>query len=96
MRVRPGSFCRCSIVALTFWLASCMLAAHAQTAPDDPALVAHWPLDEEQGTVARDASGHGHDGELRGTGEWVPGKIGGALKFNGQDTSAVVPHIPEL
>jgi hypothetical protein len=46
-------------------------------------LVGLWRLDEASGTVAHDASGNGHDGTLKGGTEWAPGKIGGALAFDG-------------
>ena len=45
--------------------------------------VGWWPFDETSGSVARDASGQGNDGTILGTPGPVPGKIGGALQFNG-------------
>jgi hypothetical protein len=46
-------------------------------------LVGFWPLDEGQGTVAKDMSGNGHDGTINGTPTWVDGAAGfrSALKF---------------
>ena len=49
----------------------------------DPDLVAHWRFDETSGTTAFDASGNGHDGTIMGDPQWVPGKLGGALEFDG-------------
>lgn len=47
-------------------------------------LVGYWPLDEGSGTVARDASGEGHNGTLSvGAPAWTTGKIGNAVRFNG-------------
>ncbi|MHC4520906.1 MAG: LamG domain-containing protein, partial [Planctomycetota bacterium] len=46
-----------------------------------PRLVAHWRLDETEGSVAFDATG-GHDGIVHGA-TWAEGKINGALDFNG-------------
>ncbi|MBN2133856.1 MAG: LamG domain-containing protein [Sedimentisphaerales bacterium] len=46
-------------------------------------LVAHWRLDETSGNVAVDDSGNGNDGTLRGDPQWVAGRIGGALEFDG-------------
>jgi hypothetical protein len=46
-------------------------------------LVAHWTLDEGSGTIAYDISGNGLDGALQGDPQWVVGKIGGALEFDG-------------
>ncbi len=48
-------------------------------------LVGLWRFDETSGTIAHDASGNGHDGTLVGDPKWAPGKIGGALEFDGQD-----------
>jgi hypothetical protein len=52
-------------------------------------LVAHWNLDDGSGSLARDVSGHGFDGELRG-GSWISdGQFGGALRFAAGDVIAV-------
>jgi len=53
-------------------------------------LVGAWLLDEGKGDVAKDASGNGHDGEIRKA-KWVKGKFGNALEFNG-DGAVVIPH----
>jgi len=50
-----------------------------------PELVGWWPFDEGEGTIAYDASGNGNDGVFNGDPQWVPGMIGGALEFNGDD-----------
>ncbi len=47
------------------------------------ALVGWWQFDETSGNIAKDSSGQGNDGTIIGTPQWVPGKIGGALQFNG-------------
>jgi len=49
-------------------------------------LVAHWSLDDGAGAVATDFSGNGHDGTIGGTANWVGGKTGGALDFDGSTT----------
>ena len=50
-------------------------------------LVAHWKLDEAQGTTAADSFSN-KDGTVYGDTAWRPagGKIGGALQLNGTDT----------
>ena len=48
-------------------------------------LVAHWTLDEMSGNTTGDASGNGLDGTLIGSPEWVPGKLSGAVAFDGVD-----------
>ena len=51
----------------------------------DPDLAAHWKFDDGAGTVAFDSSGNGNDGEFVGDPKWVPGHLGGALEFDGDD-----------
>jgi hypothetical protein len=53
-------------------------------------LVMYLPFDAGQGDVAADLSGNGHNGDLKGT-EWVAGKFGKALTFNGADSFVEVP-----
>jgi hypothetical protein len=48
-------------------------------------LIGHWKLDEGSGTIASDSSGNGNDGTINGGPQWVEGKIGGALDFDGTD-----------
>ncbi len=59
-------------------------------------LVGHWKLDEGSGTVARDSSGNGNDGELIGNPTWTTGVFGGALHFAGSPDKVDVPHNPML
>ncbi|KPK37898.1 MAG: hypothetical protein AMJ65_13585 [Phycisphaerae bacterium SG8_4] len=49
----------------------------------DPGLVGWWRFDEGSGTVARDSSGNGHDGVLKGDPQWVFGRTDSALEFDG-------------
>lgn len=58
------------------------LAATAK--PDAKTLAARWPFDEESGAGASDATGHGNTAQIVGTGAWVAGRVGGALKLDGQ------------
>jgi hypothetical protein len=48
-------------------------------------LVAHWSFDDGSGTIAQDLSGNGNDGTLQGDPQWVAGKYGSALEFDGDD-----------
>ena len=48
----------------------------------DADTVALWLFDEGSGDVLRDFSGKGNDGKVVAA-EWVPGKFGSALKFDG-------------
>ncbi len=54
--------------------------------PDiETGLVGHWKLDETSGDVAYDSSGNGNHGTVYGDLQWVEGKIGGGLQFDGVD-----------
>jgi hypothetical protein len=63
-----------------------LAASHAKL----EGLVGAWLFDEGKGDVTKDASGNGHDGEVRNA-KWVEGKFGEALEFNG-DGAVVIPH----
>jgi hypothetical protein len=56
---------------------------------NDPTLLAHWALDETEGTIASDSTG-AHDGTVVGNPLWQPagGVIGGALEFDGATSVA--------
>jgi hypothetical protein len=58
-----------------------------RTVPDipitDPSLVGWWKFDEGAGAIALDMSGHGNHGTLQGDPQWVDGRDGGALEFDG-------------
>ncbi|MHC4168186.1 MAG: LamG domain-containing protein [Planctomycetota bacterium] len=58
----------------------------------DPNLVCWWMLDEGEGAVVLDQSGHGHDGEFRGAPQWVDGFDGYALHFGGDGARDDVVH----
>ena len=64
--------------------------------PDQVGLVAHWQFDEGSGTTAADSSGNSNDGTLNGNPQWVAGKIGGALDFDGSYGYVNVPDDSSL
>ena len=51
----------------------------------DPDLAAYWKFDDGSGTTAFDSSGNGNNGTFNGNPQWVAGKFGGALQFDGDD-----------
>jgi len=55
-----------------------------QAQDPDPDLMAWWKFDDGTGTVAVDSSGNGHDGVFIQDPDWVAGKFGSALNFDGQ------------
>lgn len=59
-------------------------------ADKEKGLVGYWKFDEKNGTSAKDSSGNGNDGEVAGA-EWVKGKIGNCLSFNGENAYVEIP-----
>ncbi|MHC4192349.1 MAG: LamG domain-containing protein [Planctomycetota bacterium] len=61
---------------------------------NDPRLVAHWKLDETEGSIAADSVGE-NDGTLYGEPVWQPtgGAVYGALEFDGIDDYVSTPFI---
>ena len=73
-------------------LTSGVLVAQSQEEIDlEKGLVAHWAFDEGEGDIAFDGTENHNDGTLKCVGEecsppeWVEGKIGYALEFDGTD-----------
>jgi N-acetylneuraminic acid mutarotase len=61
-----------------------VLAEYIGKEVNDPTLIAHWALDEAEGTVAYDSAGRS-DATVIGVPEWQPagGAVDGALEFDG-------------
>src|ERR1051326_8428091 len=49
-------------------------------------LAAYWSFDEGVGRTVYDYSGHNNNGTILGRPQWVAGRIGKALEFNGTDS----------
>jgi len=62
------------------------------TSTAEAELVGWWRLDEGSGTITTDLSEYGNDGTLQGDPQWVDGKFGKALQFNGVDNFVEIPH----
>ncbi len=63
-----------------YLLATATARMHVASTPQ----FARWKLDEKDGAIATDTWGEIH-GTLVGDPTWVPGRLGGALFFNGKD-----------
>ena len=64
---------------------------------DSKSIVGLWLFDEGTGDLAKDSSGNGNDGTLKGDLKWVEGRFGKALEFPGVDENSVeVPHNDSL
>ena len=62
----------------------------------DPNLVGWWKFDEGSGTTANDSSGNENHGAFKGDPQWVNGKFGKALKFDGSSDYLAVPDSDSL
>ena len=73
----------------------CAFAAKAQIVQEG--LISYWTFDEADidGDTVKDAWGENH-GTIVGDPEVVKGKVGEALKFDGEDDYVKVPHSEEL
>ena len=72
-----------------------VLAEHLFEDFNDPTLVAHWPLDEAEGNLARDNAGT-NDAVTFGNPLWQPtgGIVDGAIQFDGIDDCVIVGSFP--
>ena len=80
------------VIAVTAALCTLTTSAHAQTCDAiSQGLVGYWKFDDGTGSsTAADSSGSGNTGTLTSmdnTNAWVPGQIGGALRFNSTGTN---------
>ena len=72
-------------IAMVVLFAGGILATsgHAEVSMDN--VVGLWLFDEEEGDIAIDSSGNGHNGTIKGGPDRIDGKFGGALTFDGLD-----------
>ena len=61
---------------------------------EDYRLIAHWQLDEAEGSITHDSAAY-HDGTCHGQPLWQPvgGKVEGALAFDGTDDYVSTPFV---
>src|ERR1700738_3006499 len=57
------------------------LSTHSDAADVTSGLVAYWPLNDVNGSVATDYSGNGNNASLSGHPTWTVGKIDASLRF---------------
>lgn len=87
--VRLTMFYLCLIVI------SLVLAFQSYAKVDLESAAAIWLFDEGKGNEANDFTGNGHDAELNST-EWVDGKFGKALSFDGAKSNGKTPETDAL
>lgn len=79
------------LILLALFLASCLIPHNSAFAgtiympPNNLGLVGYWSFDDGSGTRVEDLSGNGNHGTLKSmeSSDWVSGKRGGALSFDG-------------
>ena len=74
---------------------SLIFALNSEGKLDKNNIMGMWLFDEGKGKVATDSSGNGNDGEIHDA-EWVDGKFGKALSFDGVGNWVEVPHSPTV
>ncbi len=62
----------------------------AQKYANDDSLILYLPFDEGEGDTAFDRTKLGNHGKLEGPPQWVPGKHGKALEFDGDDDVVII------
>ena len=80
------------LMAFIFILA----AALTGTTSADPHLAAWWKLDDEGTGTVIDSSGNGHDGTIFGGALFVPGMLGEALEFDGNNDYVNIDGYPGI
>ena len=63
---------------------------NAQKYANDDSLILYMPFNEGEGDTAFDRTRLGNHGKLEGGPQWVPGKFGKALEFDGDDDVVII------
>ncbi len=74
---------KCLWVFIAVMFVASLLTASSYARVDLQNCVGMWLFDDDEGDIAKDSSGNENDGELMGDPEWVDGKFGTALEFEG-------------
>ena len=73
---------------LSAWIVTAIIlpicCAFTDTYAAEQGLVLHYDFEDGLGNVLKDLSGNGNDGTIHGKPEWVSGKLGKALQFDGR------------
>lgn len=78
-------------ISKMFLICSLLLSLTLSVNAQIPDAIGIWLFDEGAGDTAKDSSGNGNDGKFVGGGEWVDGKFGKAVRFNGVNQCIEVP-----
>jgi len=78
------------VVCLSMIFIGLMLAGQGYAQVNMKSAVAMWLFDEGKGSEIKDATGNGNNGKFDKGVEWVAGKYGKALKFDGQTSTVEI------
>jgi hypothetical protein len=87
---------RKAVMAVTATVAFAAAAAVPASALASSPLSGWWPLYENNGATAHDASGHQNTGTLSGAVQWAAGYFGAGLTFDGGTGQVDVPNSASL
>jgi hypothetical protein len=76
---------KCLLIGVVVLFAVGVLTASSYAKVDLKTCVGMWLFDEDKGDIVTDSSGNKNDGTLMGGPQWVDGKFGSALEFDGVD-----------
>jgi len=93
--VVPGGFMKKTFVFLAVVLTFNVQLLTFNCFSEVKGLVGYWSFDEGKGTIAKDSAGKS-DGELQGDPEWVEGKKGKAIYFDGAEQTVIIQNSDSL
>ena len=84
------------LIGMAVIFSASLLTASSYAEVDIQTCVGMWLFDDDEGDVATDSSGNGNDGNFKGDPEWVDGKFGTALEFDGAGSYVEIPNSESL
>lgn len=84
---------RITIISISLIIMGLKITAPSYGKIDQKSIVGAWLFDEGSGDTAKDSSGNGRNGVIKGGAKYVEGKFGKALEFDGTDDWVEVPAI---
>lgn len=82
------------VMVVLFAVGSLVSPSYAKL--DPKTCIGMWLFDEGEGEIAADSSGNGNDGTLMNGAEWVEGKFGDGISFDGTDNFVELANQPDL
>ena len=84
------------LIGMVVMFVASLLTASSYAVVDLDNCIGMWFFDDGGGDVARDSSENDNDGALMGNPEWVTGKFGSALEFDGAGSYVNIPSSESL